>query len=190
MRADEVMTSPVIVVDESTSIREAARLLAEHGFTLLPVLDHTRKVVGVVTEADIIRAGYARDPRPTPEPEDGVQLGPGARTVGAIMRPKAVTVTAELELPEVVETMLQTRVRSVPVQRDGRLVGIVTRRDLIRVLTGRALREPSVRQWLVALSALPPVPPVEVTTAPLGANPQGHPSEKAESHSQERRHEP
>lgn len=161
MRVEDVMTTPVVAVREDTPIAEAAVLLATHGFTALPVLDRTFKIVGIVTEADIIRAGYAAGPQPTKPSDDGARE-PAPHTVGEVMQREALTVTADLDIAEAVEAMLRARVRSVPVLFERHLVGILTRRDLIRALTSAGRRNDGARRWLLALATLPPVPPVQV----------------------------
>jgi CBS domain-containing protein len=55
MRARDIMTSPVITVRPAMTIKEAARLLATHGFTALPVVDDDERLIGIVTEADLVR---------------------------------------------------------------------------------------------------------------------------------------
>ena len=63
MRAKDLMTYPVITVRPETPAKEAARLLASHGFTALPVVDVDDIVVGIVSEADLIRGRVLPDPR-------------------------------------------------------------------------------------------------------------------------------
>lgn len=54
MRAADVMTSDVITVDEDASAQEAAKLMAEHGISAVPVIDHNRRVIGMVSEGDLL----------------------------------------------------------------------------------------------------------------------------------------
>ncbi|WP_239153913.1 HPP family protein [Amycolatopsis sp. FDAARGOS 1241] len=57
MQTRDIMTTPVIAVTPSTSLAEAAGVMTERGFTTMPVVDHTGKLVGLVTEADVAQAG-------------------------------------------------------------------------------------------------------------------------------------
>src|SRR5438270_6785063 len=63
MRARDVMTSPAITVTPGTTVKEAATLLAVNGFTALPVLDDDDRLIGIVTEADLVRDRFPYDPR-------------------------------------------------------------------------------------------------------------------------------
>lgn len=122
MRAQDIMTTPVVTVTPDVSIREAAALLASHGFTALPVVDPDQHMIGIVTEADLLRAKYADQPVEFGDPVGQVMtvpafgMGPGS----------AVTMLARV--------MLDDRVRCIPIVDGSRVVGVVTRRDLVRAL--------------------------------------------------------
>ncbi|GAA2865039.1 hypothetical protein GCM10010472_22960 [Pseudonocardia halophobica] len=125
LRADDVMSSPVITVRTGTPVAPAAALLAAHGFTAAPVVDENGRLLGIVTEADLVRDRFRPEGWPerrTPEVVDEVMSG-----TPAMMRP-------EDDLADVVSLMLSAHVRSVPIVDDGDLVGIVTRRDALRVI--------------------------------------------------------
>ncbi|GAA2874910.1 hypothetical protein GCM10010472_35380 [Pseudonocardia halophobica] len=121
LRADDVMTSPVVTVPADTPIAPAAALLAAHGFTAAPVVDADGRLLGVVTEADLVRDRFRLEGR---EP----------RTVDEVMSRTPLAMRPEDELTDVVSLMLDSHVRSVPIVDDGDLVGIVTRRDVLRVV--------------------------------------------------------
>lgn len=124
MRARDVMSSPVITLRPDTPARAAAALLVSHGFTAAPVVDADRRVVGIATEADLMR-GRIR-------PEGWVVEDLPEPTVAAVMTPTPTTFRPDDDLADVVEMMLAERIRSVPIADDGRLVGIVSRRDVLR----------------------------------------------------------
>lgn len=63
MRACDIMTKPVITVRPDTTVRDTAGLLASHGFTAVPVVDQDDRLVGIVTEADLLRDRFPRDAR-------------------------------------------------------------------------------------------------------------------------------
>jgi CBS domain-containing protein len=123
------MTERVVTVTPETTVRHAAELLADHGVTALPVVDGSGAVVGMVSEVDVITTRFPHDSRyrhlrPEVPPS----------TVGAVMTPAAFTVDPETDVGDLAERMWQHRHRCVPVVRGRRLVGIVTRRDLVRTI--------------------------------------------------------
>ena len=139
MRARDVMSSPVITVTPETSVKEAANLLSANGFTALPVLDEDDRLIGIVTEADLVRDRFPRDPRYRHAyfadvdgvPENGRPL---PTRVGEVMTSPVTAMSATTDVVELVGVMLGDRVRSMPIVDGSRVVGIVTRRDLVRVL--------------------------------------------------------
>ena len=140
MKVEDVMTRDVKTVERRTTLKDAAALLAELRVSGLPVVENGR-VVGVVSEADILfkeRAG---------KPEDiglaglmlALELGTvsvdaklHARTAGEAMTAPALTIGPRRPLAEAAASMLDHRISRLPVVDDGRLVGIVTRADLVR----------------------------------------------------------
>lgn len=134
MRAKDLMTTPVVTVQPDTAAKEAARLLAAHGFTALPVVDGDDTIVGIVTEADLMRGRILPDPRsligdtpPTPQE-------PAAPLVADVMTADPVSVGLTADAVAVTQLMLERHLRALPVADAGRLAGIVTRRDLLRVI--------------------------------------------------------
>jgi CBS domain-containing protein len=129
------MTTDVVVVEQGTPARDAARLLAERGFTALPVVDALGALVGMVSEADLLRDRLPQDPRwlVHGEPVEARQVP--ADAVAQLMTKSPVTVSPNTDLAEVAGLMLDHGVRSVPVVHEGHLAGIVTRRDMLRSIT-------------------------------------------------------
>ena len=143
MNVADVMTRKVISVTPETTIAEAAQLLLEHRISGLPVVDPGGAVVGIVTEGDLLR-----------RVETGTQrrhshwleflIAPGrlareytdanARNVGEVMSAEVVSVTPRDALPEVIRLMEHHHVKRLPVIEAGRLVGIVSRANLVRAL--------------------------------------------------------
>ncbi len=149
MRAREVMTTEVVAVGTGTSAKEAAALLAEGGFAALPVVDGEGRVLGIVAEADVLRDRLPRDPRlhVRRDDEDGT---PPPALVSGIMTADVSTVQTTADVADIARLFVDARLRSVPVTDRGRLVGIVSRRDLLRTL----LRpDDQLRTDLVALVA-------------------------------------
>ena len=115
--ARDVMTTTVVSVTPRDSVDETARLLTFHDVSGLPVCDDGR-VVGVVSEADLI--------------------GKSGSTVGEVMTWPAVTVSESTGLEHVAELLTQQRIRRVPVvNAEGELIGVVSRRDVLRWAASR-----------------------------------------------------
>ncbi len=136
MKARDVMTSPVITLRPDAPVPAAAALLCSHGFTAAPVVDAGGRLVGIASEADLVRGRIAPDGWAiTPGPEPAVQ---------EVMTPSPAAMRPEDDLADVVAMMLDARLRSVPIVDDGKLVGIVTRRDVLRVVARRELTSQDV----------------------------------------------
>ena len=133
MRAKDLMTTPVVTVRLDTPAKEAARLLASRGFTALPVVDD-ETVLGVVTEADLIDGQILPDPRSLIGDDPPPPPAPRAHLVADAMTNDPVVVASTTDAVEVARVMLERHLRTLPVVDDGRLAGIVTRRDLLRTI--------------------------------------------------------
>jgi len=133
MRAKDLMTTPVVTVRPDTPAKEAARLLASRGFTALPVVD-ADTLLGVVTEADLIDGRILPDPRSLIGDDPPPPSEPRAHLVADAMTSDPVVVASTTDAVEVARVMLDRHLRTLPVVDDGRLAGIVTRRDLLRTI--------------------------------------------------------
>lgn len=131
MLVAQVMRTPPVLLTEDSPIREAAAEFVEQGVIAAPVVDHAGELVGIVTEIDLLRHGFLTDPRATevrgPEPDREPP-----RTVGEVMTRTVVTTRENHDVAELTELMVRERIRTVPVVRGGRLVGLVGRTDLLR----------------------------------------------------------
>jgi len=142
--AGQLMTRSVVTVLPETPVREIALTLAERGISAVPVVDANDTVLGIVTEADLIRrlAGM-EDKQPgwlsaiLSDPTRRAERY--ARTHGLtardIMTEQAVTVTEEATAAQVAHLLEERNIRRVLVLRDGKLAGLVSRADLLRALT-------------------------------------------------------
>ena len=144
MKAQDVMKSPVIAVSKDTSVTRLVELLLERHVSGVPVVDDAGKVVGMVSEGDLLRRpelGTAHKPSRWLNfffgggntPADFMKAH-GA-TAGEIMRTPVVSVKPELELQDVVTTMESNGVKRVPVVEDGKPIGIIARADLLLALS-------------------------------------------------------
>jgi CBS domain-containing protein len=145
-RVGDIMTTEIIKVQPDTRVSEIARLMSQHGVSGLPVVDAADRVVGIVTELDMmVRNTHfelpqfififdAMIPLETPrhyrERLENV-LGTTARE---IMSEPPVTITPTATIEELAELMVDRRMNPIPVIEDGRLVGIVSRSDIIRLM--------------------------------------------------------
>jgi CBS domain-containing protein len=133
MRVDEVMSREVVTVGMETSAKQAVRALASRSITAAPVVDDGGGLVGIVAEGDLLAGRLATDPRAhlrlLPEP------GEPAGTAGDVMTRCAVTATPGMDASDAAAVMLKHRIKSLPVVDSGRLVGVVSRSDLLRALS-------------------------------------------------------
>jgi CBS domain-containing protein len=145
MRAHQIMTRQVITISSDASIVEAANIMLDKHISGLPVVDQAGKLVGIVSQGDFIRRAEIGTQR-----KRGRWLkflvGPGraasefvqerGRKVGEIMTPEPCTVTEDATLEDIVELMERNNVKRLPVMRGDRLVGIVTRSNLLQAVAG------------------------------------------------------
>ena len=130
MLVRDVMTSPAVTVTPYTMAREALRLLDECRITALPVVNDDGAVVGVVSEADLLAL------LPGMQFAAVLMLGDdiATRRVGDLMTHDAVTVRADSDVVEAVELLASMVLKSLPVVLDERIVGVISRSDVVRVL--------------------------------------------------------
>lgn len=117
MLARDIMTHEVITIRPEASVQECARLLADYNISGVPVLDAERRMVGIVTEADII--------------------GKEGATVADIMTRRVVTAREETPVDEIAQVLTSNRFKRVPVVRGERVVGIVSRANIVRMIASR-----------------------------------------------------
>jgi CBS-domain-containing membrane protein len=132
----EVMSTPVVSVAPETTIRDAVRLLAEHGITAVPVIDDQGELLGVLSEADVLLEAFLPDQRAHDLPVQ-ITSGPPRVTVSEVMNRHVLTVPAGADLAEAADLMVSTTVKSLPVVAGDQVVGMVSRRDLVAVLARR-----------------------------------------------------
>jgi len=131
MRARDIMKSPVITVKPDTTIKEAARILATRGFTALPVVDDDDRLIGIVTEADLVRDRIPLDPRAHILPGRQRATTPVTTTVGEVMTTPVTAMGPGTDVAVLATALLDARQRSMPIVEGSRVVGIVTRRDIV-----------------------------------------------------------
>jgi CBS domain-containing protein len=143
MKARDVMTWGVISVEADASVERAARLMLQNKVSGLPVVDSNGALVGMVTEGDFLRRTELGTQRRRPRWLEFL-IGPGrlateyvhaaGRKVNEIMTPDPLTVPPDTPLEQIVKVMERRRIKRLPVVEDDKLVGIVSRANLLHVL--------------------------------------------------------
>ena len=111
MRTCDVMSSPVVSVPPDAPLKEVAATLVEHGINAVPVVGAGDRLIGIVSEADLL-----------------------SRTAGQVMRQSVYTLTGDTDATAAARLMLRHRLKSVPVVAGERVVGMLARRDLLRLI--------------------------------------------------------
>jgi CBS domain-containing protein len=151
MRAHQVMTRPVISVTPETPILEAANIMLQRHVSGLPVIDTSGKLVGIVSEGDFIRRSEIGTQRRRgrwlkfilgsgKEADDFVREH--GRKVAEVMTTEPVTITEDTALEEIVQLMEQNNVKRLPVTRGDKVVGIVSRANLLQAVASLAREIP------------------------------------------------
>jgi CBS domain-containing protein len=143
MRAIDVMVRDVVTVRPDTDVADAIKLLAEHDVSALPVLDVEGNLVGVLSEADLIHRAEIGTEKQRPWWLEAVTGGSTlaeefakshGKKVGEVMTDGVISVNEETPLSEIAALFERKRIKRVPVVKDGKLVGIVSRSNLIQAL--------------------------------------------------------
>jgi CBS domain-containing protein len=130
----EVMSRQVVTVGPDTSVKHAGEVMAAQGFAALPVVDDDNRLIGIVAEADVLRDRIPADPRlhlrrGTEAPDATHPLH-----VGGVMTTAVRAVDASTDISDVARLFVDDRLRSVPVLEDDVVIGIVSRRDVLKAL--------------------------------------------------------
>ncbi|MFQ5716914.1 MAG: CBS domain-containing protein [Nitrospinales bacterium] len=147
LTAKDIMSRQVVTIRKQDSIEDLARLFIKHEINGVPVVDETGKVVGIVTESDLIEqnknlhiptvitlfdAVISLDSDKKLEAEIKKLT---ATKVEDICNPKVITITQDMEVTELASLMADKRVHTLPVLENGQLVGIIGKLDIIKALT-------------------------------------------------------
>jgi CBS domain-containing protein len=144
MQARDIMTAKVITITEDASVSDVANLLLEHRISALPVIDAAGKLLGIVSEGDLMHRAEAGTGRRrswwlslfTDANASAAQfVKEHSRQVADIMTRNVVTANPDTPIAEIAELLESKRIKRVPIVADGKLVGIVSRANLIRALT-------------------------------------------------------
>jgi CBS domain-containing protein len=151
MRAHQIMTRPVITVTPKTTIVEAANTMLQRHVSGLPVVDAAGKLIGIISEGDFIRRSEIGTQRKRgrflkfimgsgKEATDFVHEH--GRRIAEIMTPEPLTIGEDSDLEEIVKLMEKNNVKRLPVMRGDKLVGIVSRSNLLQAVASLARQIP------------------------------------------------
>lgn len=144
MRAIDVMATRMIMARPDMTVHDAAKMLADHHISGMPVVDAEGRLVGMVTEGDLLhrmeigtqmkRRGRWSEFFASTRELAHEYVKEHSRRLSEVMTTDVVTATEQTPLAEIAELMDRHRIRRVPILRDGKVVGLVSRASLIRVL--------------------------------------------------------
>jgi CBS domain-containing protein len=149
MKASDIMTSPAYTIRDRSTVGEAARIMAEEGIGALPVVNDDGKIVGILSHTDFFLSpvrypgagGHLFDllgSYVSPDTIEEVSKSVSDRPVGAVMKTPVVTVGGDEDVTEVAKKMLGASLNRMPVVDDGRVIGIVTRHDFVKLISPQA----------------------------------------------------
>lgn len=119
LTAKDIMTKRVVTVSPCTSVEELTELLAGKKISGVPVIDEKKQVVGIATEADVL-------------------AHPEAETIEELMTKRVISVTPDTPIEEIAKVLAKKKIKRVPViDEKGKLVGIVSRADIVKAFAGR-----------------------------------------------------
>jgi CBS domain-containing protein len=152
MKAGDVMTRKLVSIRPNASTAEMVRLMLDNRISGLPVIDDHGDLVGIVTEGDCLRRAETGTERKRPRWLEFL-IGPGrladeyihthSRKVAEVMTQSPTTITEDTPLDEIVHLMESRRIKRLPVVRDRKVVGIVSRADLLHALASAAKSIPT-----------------------------------------------
>jgi CBS domain-containing protein len=152
MRAMDVMTGEVITVEEDATVPEVAKLMAERGISAVPVVDKNKRVIGMVSEGDLLhraetgterRHSWWLEMMSSTNQLAGEYIKSHSGRVKDVMTRDVLSVIEETPVADIAVLLETNRIKRVPVLRDGKLVGIVSRANLVRALA-MTVNEPAV----------------------------------------------
>ncbi|BCG03870.1 hypothetical protein PPGU19_084380 (plasmid) [Paraburkholderia sp. PGU19] len=149
MRALDIMTTSVITATPDMTIHEAARLFVDNRISGMPVVDGNGKVIGIVSQGDLLHRvenGTGHGKRrwwlefllSSPREQAARYVKEHGHVVGDVMCDQVISISEDMPLDQIADLMERRHLKRVPVLKDGALVGIVSRSNLIRALASAA----------------------------------------------------
>ena len=146
MIAKDLMSSPVVTIQENSTVLDAAQLMLKKDVSALPVLDASERLVGILTHSDF---GLSPKYRPlvdniysllgassTPQHLEETAHRVGSKRVGDVMRRHLITAAPEDSVEHITRLMLRYQIRRLPVVDNGKIVGIITGHDFLKLIAG------------------------------------------------------
>ena len=121
IKAKDVMSKNIMTVKEETSLKFAIKLLVENNITGLPVVSDEMDLMGIVTEKDILKSLYSSDVK--------------SKTIADLMARDIISFDEDVDLIKIFKCLVENNFRRVPILSEGKLVGIISRRDIIKFLS-------------------------------------------------------
>ena len=167
MKARDVMTLAVFTVKPTTSVKDVARLFIERRVSAVPVVDDQGKIVGIVSEGDLVHRSEISTQRRRPwwldlmvrdktlDAEEYIKAH--AKRVADVMTRNVITAAPDTSLQEIAETLEKYGIKRLPIVRDGKLVGIVSRANLVQAIATSGsnldvrLSDTTIREKLLTL---------------------------------------
>src|SRR3974390_1423747 len=152
MRAIDVMTTEVVTVDENATVPELAKLMSDRGISAIPVVDRDNRVIGMVSEGDLLhraetgterRRSWWLDMVASTNRLAGDYIKSHSVQVKDVMTRNVLSVTETTPVADIALLLETNRIKRVPVVRDGKLVGIVSRANLVQALAMTINQSPS-----------------------------------------------
>lgn len=160
MQAQDVMTRSVVSIEPDATVLQAARLMLQHRISGLPVIDAGGALVGVISEGDFLRRQETKTEHRRSRWIEFL-MGPGriadeythshGSKVSEVMTDEVLTIAEDTPLEKIVELMERRRIKRVPVVADGKVVGIVTRSNLMHAMVSLARNVPAQARTDVAI---------------------------------------
>lgn len=173
MKARDVMTTNVITVEPNTDVRDIARRLVENRISAVPVVDRDGRIVGIVSEGDLMRRAESETERQPswwlsllllPEQKAINYVKTHGRRAGDVMTRRVISVGDDASLEHIAEILERHRIKRVPVVHGDKLVGIVSRSNLLHGLVARQTGTPASVDDLAIRAA------VEKTLSDIGVD--------------------
>jgi CBS domain-containing protein len=149
MKARDIMTTNVVSVSPETDIAEAVRLMLERRISGVPVIDDSGRLAGILTEGDLMRRAelvtgrrsWWINPTSSPEQEAKAYVKAHGLKVKDVMTKEVVTINEQEPLDRIAMVFEERGIKRTPVMRSGKIVGIVSRANLLRSLAARKISD-------------------------------------------------
>ncbi|TCL69677.1 CBS domain-containing protein [Rhizobium sp. BK251] len=142
MQAKDIMTTEVVSISPASNVRRAMGLMLAKDISGMPVVDDTGRVCGMLTEGDLMARREIRS-APCSQAESKIPteadleryIQSNGWSVGDVMSPNVIAADPQSEVADLAETMRTRKIKRIPILQNGRLVGIVSRRDVLRAMS-------------------------------------------------------